>query len=87
MAKLPQVTALAGAKNQIAFDYRTGSNGSGRHQKGNRFLEIGKDYVYTMNLKMAAGRSFNNDMQSDYSNAILVTGKYVAMYGWKPKKH
>ena len=30
MAKLPQVTALAGAKNHIGFDYRHGSNRSGR---------------------------------------------------------
>ena len=49
-------------------------------------MEVGKDYVHTMNLKMAAGRSFNNDMQSDYSNAILVTEKYAAMYGWKPRE-
>ena len=84
MAKLPQVTALAGAKNHIGFDYRREVTEAEGIKKETRFLEIGKDYVQTMNLKMDAGRLFNNDMQSDYNNAILVTGKYAAMYGWKP---
>ena len=33
---------------------------------------------------MAAGRTFEPALLSDYSTAILVTEKFAAMYGWKP---
>ncbi|MEP7254086.1 MAG: FtsX-like permease family protein, partial [Ginsengibacter sp.] len=84
MAKMPQVTALAGTKNHIGFDYRKEVTESEGIKKETKFLEVGKDYVQTMNLKMTAGRSFENALQGDYDNAILVTEKFAAMYGWHP---
>ncbi len=84
MAKLPQVTAMAGTKNHIGFDYRREVTEAEGIKKETKFLEVGKDYVQTMNLKMAAGRGFDNALQADYDHAILVSEKYAAMYGWKP---
>jgi ABC-type antimicrobial peptide transport system permease subunit len=84
MAKLPQVTGTAGTKNHIAFDYGHAVTEAEGIKKQTEYLEVGKNYLQTMNLKIAAGRTFDDVLQSDYSNAILVTEKFAAMYGWKP---
>jgi putative ABC transport system permease protein len=84
LAKLPQVTALAGTKNHIGFDYRREVAEAEGIKKETRFFEVGADYIQTMNLKMAAGRTFDHALPSDYSTAVLITEKFAAMYGWKP---
>ena len=82
--KLPQVTAVAGTKNHIGFDSRMEVAEAEGIKKETKFFEVGKRYVETMDLKIAAGRSFNDALQSDYSNAVLITEKCAATYGWKP---
>jgi putative ABC transport system permease protein len=84
MAKLPQITALAGTKNHIGFDYSREVAEAEGIKKETRFFEVGPDYIQTMDLKMAAGRSFDRNLLNDFSTAILVTEKFAAMYSWKP---
>lgn len=83
MAKLPQITALAGTKNHIGFDsHREVAEAEGIKKEA-RVFEVGPEYIPTMNLKMVAGRTFDHALLSDFSTAILVTEKFAAMYGWK----
>jgi len=84
MSKLPQITALAGTKNHIGFDYSREVAEAEGIKKETRFFEVGPDYIQTMDLKMAAGRTFDGTLLNDFSTAILVTEKFAAMYGWKP---
>jgi len=84
MAKLPEITALAGTKNHIGFDYSRQVAEAEGIKKETRFFEVGPDYIQTMNLKMVAGRAFDRALVSDFSTGILVTEKFAAMYGWKP---
>jgi len=84
MAKLPQVTALAGTRNHIGFDYRREVAEAEGVKKETRFFEVGPEYTQTMNLKIAAGRPFDRALLNDFSSAALVTEKFAAMYGWKP---
>ena len=46
------------------------------------FLEVGASYVNLMNMKLVAGRGFNDSLHGDISRGILVTEKYAAMFGW-----
>ena len=84
LAKLPQITALAGTRNHIGFDYRREVAEAEGLKKEARFFEVGADYVQTMGLKMAAGRTFDRSLLSDFSSSAIVTEKFAAMYGWKP---
>ena len=84
LAKLPQITALAGTRNHIGFDYRREVAEAEGLKKEARFFEVGADYVQTMGLKMAAGRTFDRSLVSDFSSSAIVTEKFAAMYGWKP---
>jgi ABC-type antimicrobial peptide transport system permease subunit len=47
------------------------------------YMEVGRDYLKTMQLKMVAGRGFDGNMESDYTNALLISQKMAAVYGWK----
>ena len=46
------------------------------------FLEVGRDYPDVMGLKLTAGRGFDKGMDADYDNALLITEKTAALYGW-----
>ena len=86
MANIPQVTGLAGTRHHISFGYRNVVVETGGLKKETKFLEVGKDYVTVMNLRMVAGRPFDAAMISDYSNSILVTQKMAADLGWNERQ-
>ena len=86
VTKIPQVTALAGTRHHIGFGYRNVIAETQGIKKETNYLEVGKDYLKTMNLKIAEGRAFDGQMESDYTNSILITEKLAALYGWNNKE-
>ena len=86
VAKIPQVTAMAGTRHHIGFGYRNVIAETEGIKKETNYLEVGKDYLKTMNLKIIEGRPFDSQMESDYTNSILITEKLAALYGWKDKE-
>jgi putative ABC transport system permease protein len=86
IASIPQVKAVAGTRNHIGYGYRNiVAEAEGKKNETN-YLEVGRDYIKTMNLKLAEGREFDSQMESDYTNAILITQNLAANYGWKDKE-
>jgi len=86
VAKIPQVTALAGTRHHIGFGYRNVVAEAQGIKKETNYLEVGRDYLKTMNLKITEGREFDAQMESDYTNSVLITQKLAALYGWKEKE-
>ena len=86
LATIPQITAMAGTRHHIGFGFRKAVADAHGIKKETNYLEVGRDYLKTMNLKMAEGRAFDAQMESDYPNSILITQKLAAMYGWKDKE-
>jgi putative ABC transport system permease protein len=85
IATIPQVSALAGTRNHIGYSSRNAvAEAKGKKSETN-YLEVGRDYLKTMNLKLAEGREFDAQMEGDYTNSILITQKLAANYGWKSK--
>jgi putative ABC transport system permease protein len=83
LSQLPQVTAMAGTRHQISFDYRNIVAESETIKKEVSYLEVGQQYDDVMGLKIAAGRNFEKERETDYTNGILITQKMAALYGWK----
>lgn len=83
VATIPQVTAMAGARHHIGFGYRNVVAEAQGIKKEINYLEVGRDYLKTMNLKMTEGRAFDAQMEGDYINSVLITQKMAAIYGWK----
>lgn len=86
VAKIPEVTAMAGTRHHIGFGYRNVIAETQGIKKETNYLEVGRDYLKTMNLKITEGRAFDDQMESDYTNSILITEKLAAIYGWKNKE-
>jgi len=86
MAALPQVTAIAGTRSHIGYGFGNAITESEGKKNETKFMEVGRDYIKTMNLKLAEGRAFDPDMESDYKSSILISEKLAANYGWKDKQ-
>jgi ABC-type antimicrobial peptide transport system permease subunit len=83
LSALPDITGVAGTRNQIGFSYRNTVAESEGSKKEVEFLEVGREFPETMGLRVVNGRGFNAQMASDYQDALLVTQKMAALYGWK----
>ena len=86
MANIPQVAGLAGSRHHISFNYRNVVAETGGVKAETKYLEVGREYIEVMNLKVVAGRSFDDAMKSDYSKSILVTQKMAAGLGWNEEQ-
>ena len=86
LAAVPQITAMAGTRNHIGFGYRNVVAEAEGVKKETNYLEVGRDYLKTMNLRIIEGRAFDAEMEGDYINSILITQKMAALYGWKDKE-
>ena len=83
VAALPDITGVAGTRNLIGFSYRNTVAESEGSKKEVEFLEVGREFPQTMGLRVVIGRGFDAQLSSDYQNALLVTQKMAAVYGWK----
>ena len=86
IASIPQVTALAGTRHHIGYGYRSVVAESEGKKSETNYLEVGRDYINTMNLKIAEGRTFDSQMEGDYINSVLITQNLATNYGWKDKE-
>ncbi len=86
MEAVPQVTSLAGTRSHIGYGYRNVIAESEQKKSETNFLEVGRDYIKTMNLKLAEGREFDSQMEGDFTSSILVTQNFAANFGWNDKQ-
>jgi hypothetical protein len=86
MAAVPQVTALAGTRSHIGYGFRNVIAESEGKKSETNYMEVGRGYINTMNLKLAEGRAFDPQMEGEYVNSLLITQKLAADYGWKDKE-
>jgi len=82
LSAVPKITALSGARHHIGFGWLNAVAETEGTKKEIKFLEVGREYPSAMQLKIAAGRGFNPNMESDYTHALLITEKMAAVYGW-----
>ncbi|HTE25840.1 ABC transporter permease [Flavitalea sp.] len=83
---IPEITGVAGTRNHIGFSYRSIVAEAEAQKKETNYFEVGPDYLRLMQLQMAAGRTFDVQMESDYTKAILITEKTAAIFGWKDQE-
>jgi putative ABC transport system permease protein len=84
--KIPEVTGVAGTRHHMGYGYRSVVAEAQGAKKETDYLEIGRDYLKVMNLRTVEGRSFDTQMESDFTNALMITQKMAAMYGWTDKE-
>ena len=78
----PKVEDMAGSANHLGYSLR----GKDLEARGERYeilyMGIGKDYLDMMDIKMAEGRPFREELESD-NQAMLVNERLVQEFGWE----
>lgn len=84
--QLPGVSAVAGTRHHIGFGNRsiTAEAEGQKHEVG--YFEIGDNYLNVMDLEVVAGRAFEPSREWDYSNAVLISQKMAAEFGWSAEE-
>lgn len=79
---MPGVAATAGTRHHIGFGYAAVVAEAKGEKKETGYIAVGDGYLDLMQLKLAAGRKFDPNLQSDYTSALLVSEKFAGLYGW-----
>lgn len=83
VAMMPEAEALAGTRNHIGFGYKRVVGEAEGIKREINYLEVGQDYLSTMQLRKADGRMFDPALESDFTSAVMVSENMAAVYGWK----
>ncbi len=86
VAQLPGVQSVAGTRQHLGFGTRSATvevEGQ-KHEVG--YFEVGENYLELMGLQTVAGRPFDLARESDYSNALMISQKMAAEFGWKEEE-
>lgn len=86
MEKIPEISSIAGSRHHIAFGFRYSTMEAEASKQEASFMEVGKDYIKTMQLKISSGRDFDPSSEADYQDALLITQTLATRMGWKEKE-
>lgn len=79
----PAIISMAGAASGI-FSNR--NNDPIKHESKQieaDIIEVGDNYLKTMDLKLVEGRDFLKDSETDRKESVIVTQKLAAAFGWE----
>ena len=78
----PAITSMAGARSGI-FSNRTNDPVKFEsRQLEVDIIEVGDNYLNTMDLELVAGRDFIKDSETDRKESIIITKKMADSFGW-----
>lgn len=86
LLQMPLVEHVAGTRHHIGRGYRFIPAEAEGNKYETAFLEVGSGYLETMGLKLNTGRAFDEKMESDYEQALLISEKLAASFGWTPEQ-
>lgn len=78
----PVITSIAGARSGI-FSNR--SHEPVKYQSSQSevdIIQVGDNYLNTMDLKLVEGRDFTKNSETDRNESIIVTQNMVELFGW-----
>jgi putative ABC transport system permease protein len=86
LIKIPGIEMMAGTRQHIGFWQRTVSIESAGEKKESQYMEVGENYLNTMQLKLVAGSDFNAAGEGDIERSMLINQHLAFQFGWNDKK-
>jgi putative ABC transport system permease protein len=80
--EIPGVESVAGTRHHIGFGYRSATAEAEGQKREVGYFETGENYLEIMDLHLVEGRAFDPTRESDYTNALLISQKMAAEFGW-----
>ncbi len=79
----PAIVSLAGARSGIFSNRANDPVKFESKQLEVDIIEVGDNYLETMDLKLVAGRDFIRDSETDRKESIIITEKMASDFGWE----
>jgi putative ABC transport system permease protein len=77
----PLIKEVAGSEQHIyASSYKAGARSEKRVEKQIDVLNVGDNYFETMNVRLLAGRKFQQDVASDRAESIIVNEEFIRAF-------
>ncbi|MEO7988823.1 MAG: ABC transporter permease [Chryseolinea sp.] len=76
----PDVLSMAGAKSGVFSNREHQPVKHGTLQSEVDIIDVGDNYIHTMNLKLVAGRDFAKDSKTDQKESVIITEKMAKLF-------
>jgi putative ABC transport system permease protein len=82
LAENPKIVSMAGAASGI-YSNRLHEPVKHNHEKVETdIIEVGDNYLTTMNLSLTEGRDFIRDSETDKLESVIISRKLADLFGW-----
>ncbi len=78
----PEIVSVAGAKSGIFSNPAHEAVGHESRQLEVDIIDVGDNYVKTMDLKLLEGRDFIKDSETDRKESVIITQKMADLFNW-----
>lgn len=85
IVKIPGIESISGTKHNIGFWQRIASLEAAGVKKESQYLEVGENYINTLQLKLVSGRDFNAEGTGDFDRSLLINQNLAFQFGWNDK--
>jgi putative ABC transport system permease protein len=82
---IPGIESIGGTKHHIGFWERVASLEADGIKKQSQYMEVGENYIRTLQLKLISGRDFNAVGTGDIDRSLLINQKLAFEFGWNDK--
>ena len=78
----PEIVSVAGAKSGIFSNRAHEAVGHESRQLEVDIIDVGDNYLKTMDLKLLEGRDFIKDSETDRKESVIITQKMADLFNW-----
>jgi len=78
----PYVLGVAGAKNNLGFSSWNTNLGKPEDNRDVQMHLVGEQFLEVMDLNILEGRTFDKNLETDYTESVLITQKLVEEEQW-----
>lgn len=82
LASNPSILSMAGARSGVFSNRNHEPVKHESKQVEVDIIEVGDNYLQTMDLKLIDGRDFRKDSQTDQRESVIITEKMAKLFGW-----
>ncbi len=83
LASNKDIVSIAGTKDHVSTAWYNDPVKYEAVEREVDIMDVGDDYLNTMDVKLISGRAFQKDSETDRKESVLVTEEFVKEFGWK----
>ena len=82
IAQNPELVSIGAAMNHVGYNWGGATVAQASQKIDASMLSVGYNYLETMQVRLAQGRMFDENLPTDLQEAVIVNQKLVAEFGW-----